>query len=89
MNGPSQSARVRTCCRPNVLWLKPHCLVIVYAGGNCLCLGQCTQGVNISVFFQRVFVTWCVAPARINRFQAKSEQQQPAIHRNPKWTTGE
>ena len=37
-----------------------------------------------------ITIPWhgCVAPASIKRFQVKSEQL-PAIHRNPKWTTGE
>ena len=88
MNGPSQSARVGACCRPNALQLKPHCLIVVHGGGNWLRLGRCTLGVNTSLFSQRVFVTWCVAPASVKRSQEKSEQL-PAIHRNPKWTTGE
>ena len=86
--GLRSPARVGACCRPNALRLKPHCLIIVHGGGNRLCLGQSTRGVKISVFSQRVFVTWCVAPASIKHFQVKSEQL-PAIHRNPKWTTGE
>ena len=74
-------AHVGACCLPNALRLKPHCLIIVHGGGNCLRLGQCMPGVNINVFCQHVFVTWCVAPASIKCFQVKSEQL-PAIHRN-------